>query len=64
MSEQRTLASAVHDSQRKTIRRAQFLQDMDALTPWATRDALVRPHYAVAGNGRRSGCCSSPIAAR
>jgi IS5 family transposase len=26
---------------------------MDAVTPWAALEALVRPHYAVAGNGRR-----------
>jgi IS5 family transposase len=53
MSEQRTLASVAYDSKRKTTRREQFLQEMDAVTPWATLEALVRPHYAVAGNGRR-----------
>jgi len=53
MSEQRTLASVVYDTKRKTTRREQFLTEMDAVIPWATLVALVTPHYAVAGRGRR-----------
>ena len=53
MSEQRTLASAVYDSKRKVTRRERFLQEMDTVIPWAALEALVAPHYAKPGRGRR-----------
>jgi transposase, IS5 family len=53
MSEQRTLASVPYDSKGRITRRERFLTEMDAVIPWATLHALIRPHYAVAGRGRR-----------
>lgn len=53
MSEQRTLASVAYDSKRKVTRRERFLQEMDAVIPWAQLEALVAPHYPKPGRGRR-----------
>jgi len=53
MSEQRTLASVVYDTKGKVTRRERFLREMDAVIPWAQLLALVAPHYATAGRGRR-----------
>lgn len=53
MSEQRTLSSVVYDSKRKVTRRERFLQEMDAVIPWAQLEALVAPHYPKPGRGRR-----------
>ena len=53
MSEQRTLSSVAYDSKRKVTRRERFLQEMNAVIPWATLEALVAPHYPTAGRGRR-----------
>ena len=30
-----------------------FLDEMERIVPWSGLLALVRPHYAIAGNGRR-----------
>ena len=53
MSEQRTLASVMYDTKRKVTRRERFLAEMDAVIPWTRLLALVTPHYATAGRGRR-----------
>jgi len=53
MSEQRTLASVAYETKGKVTRRERFLAEMDAVIPWATLLALVTPHYAVPGRGRR-----------
>jgi IS5 family transposase len=53
MSEQLTLMSVVYDSKRKVTRRERFLHEMDAVIPWARLEALVAPHYAKPGRGRR-----------
>lgn len=53
MGEQRTLGSVAYDSKKKVTRRERFLTEMDAVIPWARLLALVAPHYAVAGRGRR-----------
>lgn len=34
-------------------RRELFLDEMELVVPWSELLALVRPHYAKAGNGRR-----------
>jgi IS5 family transposase len=34
-------------------RRELFLDEMERIVPWSGLLALVRPHYAVASNGRR-----------
>ena len=51
---QRTFASQVEFKKygRKS-RRELFLDGMELVVPWTALLALVRPHYAVAGNGRR-----------
>jgi IS5 family transposase len=33
-------------------RRELFLDKMEKVVPWSVLEALVRPHYAKAGNGR------------
>ena len=53
MSEQRTLASVAYDTKGKVTRRERLLCEMDGVISWATLVALVMPHYAVAGRGRR-----------
>ena len=53
MSEQRTLASIAYDTKGKVTRRERFLAEMDAVIPWARLLALVAPHYATPGRGRR-----------
>lgn len=53
MGEQRTLGSVAYDTKGKVTRRERFLTEMDAVIPWARRLALVAPHSAVAGRGRR-----------
>ena len=37
----------------KKTRRAQFLEEMNQVVPWAELGALVEPHYPKAGRGRR-----------
>ena len=37
----------------KKTRRAEFLEEMELVVPWAELMALVEPHYPKAGNGRR-----------
>jgi IS5 family transposase len=51
---QRTFASQVEFKKfgRKS-RRQLFLDQMELVVPWSRLLALVRPHYAKAGNGRR-----------
>jgi transposase, IS5 family len=36
----------------KKTRRAQFLEEMEQVVPWAKLCALIEPHYPKAGNGR------------
>ena len=37
----------------KKTRRAEFLEEMDRLVPWAKLCGLIEPHYPKAGGGRR-----------
>ena len=53
MGEQRTLASVAYDTKGKVTRRERFLREMDAVIPWASLLALIAPHYAKPGRGRR-----------
>ena len=39
----------------KKTRRAEFLEEMELVVPWAKWCALMEPHYPKAGNGRPSG---------
>ena len=47
-----TLAESV--KKRKT-KRERFLEEMEAVIPWAALVTLVDPHYLKAGKGRRPG---------
>ena len=53
MGEQRTLGSVAYDTKGTVTRREWFLTEMDVVIPWARLLALVAPHDAVAGRGRR-----------
>ncbi|MDQ2834301.1 MAG: IS5 family transposase [Acidobacteriota bacterium] len=51
---QRTFASqAEFQKYGRKSRRELFLDEMERIVPWSGLLALVKPHYAVAGNGRR-----------
>ena len=51
---QRTFASqSEFEKYGRKSRRELFLDEMELVVPWSELLALVRPHYAVAGNGRR-----------
>jgi len=39
--------------QRKVTRREAFLAEMDRVVPWSRLEALIEPHYPVAGNGQK-----------
>jgi IS5 family transposase len=50
---QRTLAMMTgFERYTKKTRRAQFLEEMEQVVPWAKLAALIEPHYPKAGNGR------------
>ena len=51
MSKQLTLGAGF-EKYAKTTKRAQFLDDMDRIIPWAELGELIAPAYPVAGNGR------------
>jgi len=52
--QQRTLAMGNgFERYAKKTRRAEFLEEMELVVPWAELVALVEPHYPKAGNGRR-----------
>ncbi len=51
---QRTFASqAEFQRYGRKSRRELFLDEMERVVPWTALLALVRPHYAKPGNGRR-----------
>jgi len=51
---QRTFASqAEFQKYGRKSRRELFLDEMERIVPWSVLLALVRPHYAKAGKGRR-----------
>ena len=52
--EQRTFASqGSFERYGRKSRRELFLDEMELVVPWSELQALVEPHYAKAGNGRR-----------
>src|SRR5271168_4087712 len=52
--QQRSLASqSVFGKYGRKSRRELFLDEMEQVVPWTELSALVEPHYAKAGNGRR-----------
>ena len=52
MQPQRSLADAGDDGTKRQTRRAQFLQQMDALIPWARLEQRIRPFDPTAGRRR------------
>ncbi|MBZ5511645.1 MAG: IS5 family transposase, partial [Acidobacteriia bacterium] len=51
--QQRTLAMMTgFERYTKKTRRAQFLEEMEQVVPWAKLGALLEPHYPKAGGGR------------
>ena len=53
MKQQSLASQAVFEKYGRKSRRELFLDEMEKVVPWSALEALVRPHYAKAGNGRR-----------
>jgi transposase, IS5 family len=53
MKQQSLSAQGVFEKYGRKSRREQFLDEMETVVPWSSLQALVRPHYAKAGNGRQ-----------
>ena len=50
---QLSFASLDYSSKKKQTKRERFLAEMNAVIPWARIEALIAPHYAKPGRGRR-----------
>lgn len=50
---QSTLATTGFEKYSKRTRRAEFLDRMETVVPWAELCAVIEPHYPKAGRGRR-----------
>jgi IS5 family transposase len=53
MKQQSLASPAVFEKYGRKSRRELFLEEMERVIPWSALEALVRPHYAEAGNGRQ-----------
>jgi IS5 family transposase len=53
MKQQSLAGQAVFEKYGRKSRRELFLEEMEGIVPWSAMEALVRPHYAKAGNGRQ-----------
>src|ERR1035441_1438537 len=53
MKQQSLASQGVFEKYGRKSRRELFLEEMEQVVPWAELSALVEPHYAKAGNGRR-----------
>src|ERR1035441_1491483 len=53
MKQQSLASQAAFEKYGRKSRRELFLDEMEQVVPWAELSALVEPHYAKAGNGRR-----------
>lgn len=53
MTEQTSFAGLAWSTKGKVTRRERFLGEMDAVIPWKRLMALIEPHYAKPGRGRR-----------
>ena len=51
MAEQLTLASMAWQAKGKITKRERFLAEMNAVIPWASLVAIIKPYYPKAGNG-------------
>jgi IS5 family transposase len=50
---QLSFASLDYYSKKKQTKREKFLEEMNEVIPWTLIEALIAPHYAKAGKGRR-----------
>ena len=53
MKQQSLASQVVFEKYGRKSRRELFLDEMEKVVPWSALEALVRPHYAKAGNGRQ-----------
>src|SRR5450759_4701170 len=53
MKQQSLASPAVFEKYGRKSRRELFLDEMEQVVPWSGLQALVDPHYAKVGNGRR-----------
>ena len=53
MKQQSLANQSVFEKYGRKSRREMFLDEMERVVPWPALEALVRPHYARAGNGRQ-----------
>ena len=53
MKQQSLASQPVFEKYGRKSRRELFLDEMEKVVPWCGLEALVRPHYAKAGNGRQ-----------
>ena len=53
MKQQSLASQAGFEKYGRKSRRELFLDEMENVVPWSGLEALVRPHYAKAGNGRQ-----------
>src|ERR1700689_3807446 len=53
MKQQSLASQAVFEKYARKSRRELFLDEMEKIVPWSGLEALVRPHYAKAGEGRQ-----------
>ena len=53
MKQQSLASQGVFEKYGRKSRRELFLDEMEKVVPWSGLEALVRPHYAKAGNGRQ-----------
>jgi IS5 family transposase len=53
MNQQTFSSQVVFEKYGRKSRREMFLDEMELVVPWAELQALIEPHYAKAGNGRR-----------
>ena len=53
MKQQSLASQTAFEKYGRKSRRELFLDEMERVVPWAELSALVEPHYAKAGNGRR-----------
>ncbi len=53
MKQQSLASQAMFEKYGRKSRRELFLDEMEQVVPWSGLQALVAPHYAKAGNGRR-----------
>jgi IS5 family transposase len=53
MKQQSLASQGIYEKYGRKSRRELFLEEMEKVVPWSALEALVRPHYAKAGNGRQ-----------